>query len=500
MTTRQRRADAAHPNDPTTELIDRTPPHSPEAERGVLGSMLLSPRVTDDVAMALRAHDFYSPAYRRVYETMIELHNGGKQIDLPLVIDRMKKFGDFEEIGGASLLFEIVDSVPTAANAVWYAEIIREKATTRDLIHASTETLRDAYGGAIESRELLAQAESRVFAVADRRGEDQATGITEILAGALSTLKNRKPGGEGFVGVPTGFADLDSRLGGLRPGNLIILAGRPSMGKSALVVNIVDNATTGYGKRALIVSLEMNRDEIAERMLSATARVGLKKLRDGNLDASDIAKLIEAHDTIAANAKLTIDDTPGRTVTEIAAQCRRAKRKGGLDLLVIDYLQLIEPDNPKDQRQEQVSKIARRLKGLAREMNIPVLCLSQLNRQTESAKDNRPRLSHLRESGAIEQDADVVMFIHRDEYYATAPDERERLKGKAVIITEKMRQGETGEDPLSWVPEYCQFRNAVREQFSAPASKTYASAVPKPRVGTTNRGQEMDFDDPNYLT
>jgi replicative DNA helicase len=450
---------------PAAEMFDRAPPHSPEAEKGVLGSLLLDPRMCDDVAMVLRPEEFYSPSYRKLYEQMLEMHNSGKQIDATLLIERLQASGDFEMLGGMSLLLDIAECVPTAANAVWYAQIIRDKAVVRDLIHASTEILRDSYDAAIEPRELLAQAEAKVFAILEQKGTANVAGMADILHETMLRIDDRLSRGGGIGGISTGLDDLDNQTGGLHDSELIILAARPSMGKTALATTIAENVAMNDRNGVLFVSLEMSRLELAERMLCSRGRINGHNLRNGHLSSGDRKKLIEASSDLS-QAPIYIDDSPSRTMTEIAAAARRIKRREGLRLIVIDYLQLIEPDNSKDPRQEQVSKIARRLKGMARELKVPVLCLSQLNRQAEASKDNRPKLSHLRESGAIEQDADVVMFVHREEYYMTDEEEKAKVSGKADLIIAKQRNGPIGDVRVAWLKDYTRFVNLTKEEYS----------------------------------
>lgn len=443
--------------------LDRLPPQNLEAERGCIGSILLDPDMCDEVALIVRPDDFYSDANRKLFEHVLGMHNDGLRIDSTLLHERLKSSGDLDFIGGLAYLLEVTESVPHAANAVYYAQIVRDKGTLRSLIHASTEILRDAYDESNDGRLTLSQAEERIFSILERGGGGEATPMADVLHAALDRIDARLERGAGIGGISTGYGDLDQQTGGLHNSELVILAARPSMGKTALATNIADNvAKEGLG--TLIVSLEMSRLELAERMLCARGRINGHKLRNGFISPGDRRKLVE---TFAEMSKmpLFIDDAPNRTMTEIAATARRLKRREKLGLVVIDYLQLIEPDNPKDPRQEQVSKIARRLKGLARELSIPVLCLAQLNRQTEASRDNIPRLSHLRESGAIEQDADVVMFVHREEYYATNEEDRARLAGEAQIIIAKQRNGPIGDIKLAWLQDYTRFENLAREDY-----------------------------------
>ncbi len=447
-----------------SDVLDRLPPQNLEAERGAIGSILYDPDMCDEVSLVVRPEDFYSDANRKLFEHVLGMHNDGLRIDSTLLHERLRKSGDLDFIGRVAYLMEVAESVPHAANAVYYAQIVRDKATLRSLIHASTEILRDAFDESIEGRQMLSRAEEKIFGILERGGGGgEAAPMADVLHAALDRIDARLERGAGIGGISTGYGDLDQQTGGLHNSELVILAARPSMGKTALATNIADNVAR-EGLATLVVSLEMSRLELAERMLCARGRINGHKLRNGFISPGDRRKLVE---TFAEMSKmpLFIDDAPNRTMTEIAATARRLKRREKLGLVVIDYLQLIEPDNPKDPRQEQVAKIARRLKGLARELSIPVLCLAQLNRQTESSKENIPRLSHLRESGAIEQDADVVMFVHREEYYATNEEDKARLAGEAQIIIAKQRNGPIGDIKLAWLQDYTRFENLAREDY-----------------------------------
>ncbi|MEX2140841.1 MAG: replicative DNA helicase [Pirellulales bacterium] len=448
----------------TSEILDRQPPRNLEAERGVLGSILLLPDCCDDVALILRTDDFYDEAHRKLYQCMLDMHTGGQRIDTTLLVERLRTCGDLEIVGGLTYLAEIARAVPNAAHAVYYANIVRDKSTLRQLIHSGTEILRDAYDDATEPREMLSRAEEKIFAILDKRGGGDVASIADILHEALVRIDARMKHEHAVGGIETGFTDLDALTGGLHDSELIILAARPSMGKTALAMNIAEYVSLELKVTTLFVSLEMSSLELGDRLLCSAARVNGHRLRNGTISNDDRRKLVEKAAEIS-QAPLFVDDTPSRTMTEIAAAARRLKRRNKLGLVVIDYLQLIEPDNPKDPRQEQVAKIARRLKGLARELNLPVLCLAQLNRQAEISRESRPRLSHLRESGAIEQDADVVMFVHREEYYCTNEEDRARVAGQAEIILAKQRNGPIGEAKLHWQHEFTRFDNAAYKPY-----------------------------------
>lgn len=449
------------------ELLDRLPPQNLDAERDVLGSLLLLPDVCDEIALILKAEDFYSPAHGAIYAAMLSLHEQGKRLDATLLVDKLRDNEHLEELGGKAYIAELVHAVPTAANAEYYARIVRDKATLRSLIHGVTEVLRDAYDASREPRELVSSAEQRIFAIHDHRWGGDVHNIHDVMLETFERIDARLQG-DG-MGIPTGFTDFDALTGGLHEGELLILAARPSMGKTALALNIAENVAVDAGTCTLVVSLEMSRLELAQRMLCSSGRINGNKFRNGYLSAADKQVLVEASARLS-QAPLFIDDAPGRTVTEIAAAARRLKRRHNLGLIVIDYLQLIEPDNSSDPRQEQVAKMARRLKNVAREINVPVLCLAQLNRQAEMSRDNRPRMSHLRESGAIEQDADMVMFVHREEYYFSREQLQnendpatQAIRGKAEIIIAKQRNGPVGEVPLRWFQDFTRFENAGAE-------------------------------------
>ncbi|MGE0609179.1 MAG: replicative DNA helicase [Pirellulales bacterium] len=457
----------------TSEILDRLPPQNLDAEKGVLGSILLDPEVCDDVAMLLRPDDFYSDAHQKLYAHLQTMHSEGKRIDSTLLVERLNKAGELDAIGGLAYLAEVVEAVPFASHAVYYAQIVQDKATLRSLIHANTEILRDCFDPSLEPRDLLGRAEEKILSIHDKRQTAEVADIKDVLFAAFDQINARLDPNASSNCVASGFTDLDHMMGGLHNGELLILAARPSMGKTALAANIAEHVSLEVGAATLFVSLEMSRAELGLRMLCSHGKVDAHKVRNGFVSALDQRKLVEASNRLN-QAKLYIDDSPSRTMTEIAAAARRLKRKNGdrLGLIVIDYLQLIEPDNARDPRQEQVARIARRLKGLARELHVPIMCLAQLNRQAESGKEgSRPRLSHLRESGAIEQDADVVMFVHREAYYQQNEEEKAQLANDAELIIAKQRNGPVGDVKLVWQSAYTRFENldhkhaAVAEAF-----------------------------------
>ena len=446
------------------EVLDRRLPYDQDAEQGVLGSILLMPEACDEVSLILRPDDFFDEANRCLFTHMREMHDAGGKIDVTLLVDRLKTAGHYETVGGGAYLYKIGQAVPNAAHARYYAGIVREKSTLRALITASTEILRQAYDQRQDARQLVSAAEQQIFSIVDQRAASSVSSIRDILHIAMDRLDARLRGEQTQDSVETGFTDLDALMGGLHNSELVILAARPSMGKTAFAMNIAEYVSVETRRPTLFVSLEMSSVELADRLLCSAAQVDGHRLRNGTLANTDKQRLVEKASEIS-QAPLFVDDSPSQTVSEIAAAARRIKRReGGLGLIAIDYLQLIEPDNPDDSRQEQVARIARRLKGMAREMKVPVLCLAQLNRQAEDTRDHRPRLSHLRESGAIEQDADVVMFVHREEYYLRGEEQKE-FEGKAEIIVSKQRNGPVGDVELRWEKKFTRFQNLAPERL-----------------------------------
>ena len=449
-----------------TDLVDRQPPFNLEAEVGVLGSIMLMPDTCDEIVNLIRPGDFYDEAHQILFRHIMDMHGAGKKIDPLLLRESLIGSNDFETVGGAARLAEIFTSVPNAAHVTYYATIVRSKATARNLITTCSDLLTEAYRPDGDPDTLLNDAEQKVFAIRESRQSNNLAMIDEILVDAMDRLEARISGEVQEGTVETGFTKLDQMTGGLHASELVILAARPSMGKTAFAMNIAENVVMKSRKPTLFVSLEMASIELIERMLCSVSRVNGHRLRGGTLSRDDQQRVKESAAKLS-NVPLFIDDSPTRNVSEIAGAARRIKRReGGLGLIVIDYLQLIQPDNSSDPRQEQVAKIARRLKGLARELKAPILCLSQLNRQAEDSRDHRPKLSHLRESGAIEQDADVVMFVHRESYFKKGDPEAEDIQHEAQIIIEKQRNGPTGDVDLHWRREFTRFENPAQERYS----------------------------------
>jgi len=434
-------------------------PRSLDAEAGVIASVLLDGRMLDEVLLVISAGDFLSSEHQRLFEIITTLHNSNKPFDFLIILEKLKAIkNDEQRQTMIAALTATTERVPTAANAVWYAKAIREAAIKRDIIHAGNSMVAMAQDSD-SADELVSQSESMIFALSERRTGLDAIPLTDVLFAAMEELQSREKGSS--PGIRCGLASMDDRHNGMRPGELIILAARPSMGKSALAGVIAKNAAMMFDKSVLFVSLEMSRLELGERLLCSHGRIDAKDFREGKLSPEQSRKAVRAQSELST-AKIHIDDAPSRSVSEIGAMARRQKRRHGLDLLIIDYLQLIRPENGREPRQEQVAKIARQLKGLARELNVPLLCLAQINREAEKRTDNKPKLSDLRESGAIEQDADVVWFVHREAYFMPEGDEKIAKKEEAEIITAKFRNGAPGPNKVRWLGRYGIFESAEK--------------------------------------
>lgn len=457
---RQKKRNSRKPNLQTSidlSSLDHVPPHNLDAERGVIGALLLDPLLCDDIVPLVNADDFYSDANRRIFKHLMEMRNDGSGIDLLLLVDRLQKSEEFEAVGGEVYLGELMHSPPIAAHAEYYARIVKDKAVLRRLIHAGSGIVQEAFAPDTTTKDLLNKAAQQMFELCETQTTNQITDLHTAMMEATAYVDIKMRGETD--GIPTGFTDLDNMLDGMHPNELIILAARPSMGKTAFATNIAEHVAVQKKQTVLIVSLEMARMELALRLICSRGKIDSNKIRKNFMSQSDKQHFLEAVDELG-QAPMFIDDSPSRTVSEIAAVARRLKRQNDLKLLIIDYLGLIEPENANDPRQEQVAKMARRLKGLAREIKVPILCLAQLNRQAEASRDNKPRLSHLRESGAIEQDADVVLFVHREEKYMSSEEaEQKGLAGQAEIIVAKQRNGPIGEVKLAWIGENTRFAN-----------------------------------------
>lgn len=429
----------------------KVPPQDLDAEKSVLGSILFSSEAFDEAIRHLHAECFYADAHRRIFKCIHGMYERGvRAIDVVTLAHELKRLGDLDEIGGPAYLNEIMATVPHAAHAEYYARIVRDKWMQRSLIEACTETLKEAYHGSEEVSDILAKAERRVFSIVENQQNFSSIAIDDILEDAFQRIFERMDKDDTVSGLHTGFYGLDEYTSGFQPTELIVLAARPSMGKTALVCNFT--LAVGKAKKGvLIFSLEQSKIELAERLLCIHAKISGHKLRKGELDEFDQNTLSEAADEMKT-FPIFIDDIPGRTMSQIAAIARRLKRRECLDLVIIDYLQLIESEDRSLPREQQIASITRRLKFLAKDLNIPVIALAQLNRGVEQREDKRPKLSDLRESGAIEQDADIVMFLHRPEAYD--PEDR---PGEADLIVAKNRAGPIGTVELVWMRDMLRF-------------------------------------------
>lgn len=445
----------------SSEILDRSPPYELEAETALLGSLLLDRRMVDEVADSVSAEDFYDDSNRIIFRHISAIHQAGNPVDVISLGTAMKTAGDFERVGGSAFLARTAQSVPNAAHAKYYARIVRDTAVKRSLLDTGTEIIRSAYDDG-ETDEILSNAEQSILAIRDRRTDaTHTTSARDVMHKALSNLEARKAGK--LSGIPTGFSAFDEIVGGLRGSEVLIFAARTSMGKSAFVLNVLEYVAIALRVPTLFCSLEMSADEIGDRLLASQARVDLHAITHGRYSPDESARMVEASGHIAG-APFSIDDAPARSLSSIAALARRHKRKSGLGLLIIDYLQLIVPESRRDTRQEEVAEISRRIKALARELNVPVICLAQLNRQTETSQDNRPKLSHLRESGAIEQDANIVAFIHRPGYFSDRQTPATQPQDAEIIIA-KHRGGRTGIARLVWFGAFVRFDNPAGTSF-----------------------------------
>jgi len=433
---------------------DRIPPQNLDAERGVLGSILLANEALDDVVELISAENFYSDSHRKIFAAILHLRNRGiTGIDAVTLAEELDRRKELEHVGGVDCLLDILKTVPHAAHAAYYAQIVRDKYLQRSLIYACTDILKDSYDGTDNTEDILQNAERRIFRIVEEQTSGLKHDLGSILLDAWDRIDDRSKIDGAFSGLPTGFHDFDAKTNGFQPSELVILAARPSMGKTALVCNIALGAAQRAGKGVLLFSLEQSRLELAERFLCMHAKFDGHKLRAGDLSDADRHHLMETSQFLS-ELPLFIDDQAGRTVAQIAAISRRLYRKHELGLIIVDYLQLVEPEDRRVPREQQISLITRRLKGIAKELDIPVIALAQLNRGVELREDKRPRLADLRESGAIEQDADLVIFLHRPDAYDPSDQ-----PGLAEVIIAKHRSGPTGVIPLTWRKEYMRFES-----------------------------------------
>ena len=447
--------------------MERVPPNDTEAEIAVLGSMLLDPEAAGRVAGMLKPDDFYRGPHGEVFGVLCEVFDANRAIDIMLLREELQKRQLLEKIGGTAFLSRIVASVPTAANAEHYARIVHEAALRRSVITASNEIEKEAFDGGRAGRELVDYAESLLFDIDKKTDGGEATHIKDILNDTFRKIDAMQGQDGSMTGVPTGFYDLDDMTSGLQPGELIIVAARPSMGKTTFCLNVAEHAAAAEGQGVAIFSLEMSKENLVQNMLCSRARVDAHKLRRGFLEDEDWGRISQALGKLG-EAPIFIDDTPGLSPLLLRAKARRLKKQHDIRLIVIDYLQLMEvPSRGKgdSSRQAEISYISRSIKSLARELKVPIIALSQLNRGVDAREDHRPRMSDLRESGAIEQDADVIMFLYRPEYYELDPDARAEVAGLAELIIGKQRNGPTGTVNLQFLASYMRFESSARETY-----------------------------------
>ncbi len=435
-------------------LSDRLPPQNLEAEQGVLGSILLDNDVLHEIIPILTVDDFYRDAHQTVYRAIRDLYDLGKAVDAITLADELTRRDEIQAVGGIEFIAEVVNSVPHSANAKYYADIVRQKSVSRKLIESANEILRDGYSNNFTAEQLLEGAEKRIFEIAEDQTKGDTVELKDVVVEAMDRIIQRSESRHPVSGVATGYFDLDDMTGGFQADQLIILAARPSMGKTAFALNICDHAAVILKSPTLFVSLEMGKLELAERLICARSRVDGHKLRTGqNMGTREIQQLSKGYDELRT-APMFIDDTPARNVLQITANARRLKMRASLGMIMVDYIQLIDSEDNRDSRQEQIAKISRRLKTLARELHVPVVALSQLNRAVENREDRRPRMADLRESGAIEQDADMVLLLHRPDYYD--PNDQ---PGIAELIIAKNRNGATGSVKMTFLKNFTRFEN-----------------------------------------
>ncbi|OON95486.1 MAG: replicative DNA helicase [Epulopiscium sp. Nele67-Bin005] len=432
----------------------RVPPHNIEAEQSVLGAIIMDYDAVVIASEILRPNDFYRPDHQEIFRAILSLYTTNQPIDLVTIKDKLEENGVIEQVGGISYLAQLGANVPTSAHIRQYAKIVEDKANLRRLIQASQNITAKSFEANEPVPDIMGFAEKEIFDVIQNRHTEDFAHINEIIVTSINKMEQAHINKGGVTGVPTGFTDLDYKTAGMQPSDLILIAARPSMGKTAFALNIIQTAAMTHNKKVAVFSLEMSKDQLVNRMLCAHAMVDAQKVRTGNLETQDWDKIARAIPDLTA-ADIFIDDTPSISIMEMRAKCRRLKMEKGLDLIMIDYLQLMSGSGRSDSRQQEISEISRSLKALAREVDAPVVALSQLSRACEARSDHRPMLSDLRESGAIEQDADVVMFLYRDEYYHA--DTEKKNIGEVIIA--KQRNGPTGTIELVWLGQYTKFAN-----------------------------------------
>ena len=436
------------------EAISRIPPHNIEAEQSVLGSMLLDKEAVAVAVDGLKPEDFYLDAHKEIFEAMVDIFDRGEPVDLVTVVEDLRQRTTLDAVGGVSYITDLSMTVPSTANIKYYVGIVEEKSILRRLISACNEIIKESYEAKEDIDIIVDHAEKKIFQVSQRNTTSDFEPIKDILLDTYTKIEELSKNKGKIIGIPTGFVDLDQKTSGLHPSDFILVAARPSMGKTSFVLNVAQHAALRADVPTAIFSLEMSKDQLVQRMLSSESNVELQKIRTGELTEEEWIRLVEAAGPLS-QAPIYIDDTPGISVMEMRSKARRLKMEKGLGLIVIDYLQLMTGRGRAENRQQEISEISRSLKALARELSVPVIALSQLSRAPEARTDHRPMLSDLRDSGAIEQDADVVMFLYRDEYYN--PDTEK--KNIAEVIIAKQRNGPTGTVELVWLGQFTKFVN-----------------------------------------
>jgi replicative DNA helicase len=448
--------------------MDRTLPHNLEAEKCVLGAVLINNQAFNQAAEVIDAGDFFRDAHRRIFDKMVTLMDRSQPVDLVTLKDELAKSGDLDEVGGPAYISALTDGVPRSANVEYYAKIVKEKSTLRRLIQSANEVLGRAYDAEEDADELLDEAERSIFQIAEHRMRSGFVRVGELVDSGYQLIEQLQQQRGLVTGVPSGFVDLDEMTSGFQKSDLVIVAARPAMGKTSFVLNLSLNSAIQAGKSVGIFSLEMSKEQLFMRMLTSEARVDAHRFRGGFLGEQDYARLVEAFARLH-DAKVFIDDTPSVGILEMRAKSRRLKLEHGLDMIVVDYLQLMQGRGRFESRQQELSSISRSLKILAKELEIPILALSQLSRAPETRSDHRPQLSDLRESGALEQDADIVLFIFREDMYQVDGEPNPDAEGTAEIIIGKQRNGPTGAVRLAFLKQYTRFENLAAGAYDRQA-------------------------------
>lgn len=442
------------------QMIGRIPPHSLEAEQSILGAMILDKEAINTAIEKIKGDDFYREANREIFESILTLFNKNEPVDIITLSEELKRRDTLENVGGVAYLADLSSSIATTANTKYYCNIVEEKSILRKLIHSCGDVIGKSYEDSEEVNAIIEQAEKAIFDITQGRHKEGFAPLSQVLLDSFSQIEARAANKSELTGLTTGFIDLDSKISGLQKSDLLLLAARPAMGKTALGINIATNSALKAGAKVAIFSLEMSKEQLVQRIISATSHVDLQKIISGSLEENEWMDIIDSMAPLS-QAQIFIDDTAGITLMELKAKCRRLKIEQGLDLVLIDYLQLMQLGGRQESRQQEISAISRGLKIIAKEMECPVIALSQLSRAPELRADHRPILSDLRESGAIEQDADIVMFLYRDDYY----NEDSEKQNIGEVIIAKHRNGPTGSIELTFKKEYTKFVNMARQDY-----------------------------------